>query len=83
MGLVRILFIGIAAGAAYFALRKAQPAEAPEGEAQAPHETGPQDPISALKHRADEALAAGREAKADKEAELQRQFEDAKRGAAR
>jgi hypothetical protein len=83
MGLLKIVFIAIAAGGAILALRKAQPAEAPDGAEGPSAEGAAQDPIAALRQRTDEALAAAREAKAEKEAELQRQFEEAKRAAKR
>jgi hypothetical protein len=81
MGLLKIVFIAIAAGGAVLALRKAHPAEAPEGAEGASAGGTAQDPVAALRQRTDEALAAAREAKAEKEAELQRQFEEAKRAA--
>jgi hypothetical protein len=84
MGLLRLLILaGAAVSAAAFALRKAGRAQAPSEGGAPESESAPSDPLDAVKRRAEEALAAAREARAEKEAELQRQFEEAKRGARR
>jgi len=89
MGLRRGLFLGILAGAAAAAVMKARRAEAPTGPALT--EPGPEpeaagaasdlkNTLDRIKRQAEQALDAAHAAREEKEAELQRQFDEAKRG---